>query len=96
MWNNSANKLFDALASITPVAINYGGWQKSFIEKNHCGLVLSDLDFVQSCKAISTFLKDERQYDEATENCRHLAYNEFSRDNVAQRIEKALLEVLHD
>jgi len=33
MWANSANKFFDALASGTPVAINYGGWQAELIEK---------------------------------------------------------------
>ena len=28
MWANSANKFFDSIASGTPVALNYGGWQK--------------------------------------------------------------------
>ena len=30
---NSANKFFDALASGTPVAINYGGWQATVFAK---------------------------------------------------------------
>ena len=41
---NSANKVFDALASGTPVAINYGGWQADFLIESGAGIVLPPED----------------------------------------------------
>jgi glycosyltransferase involved in cell wall biosynthesis len=96
MWHNSANKLFDALASSTPIAINYGGWQKDIIEKYQCGLVLSPLDHIASAKKVSSFLKDDLLYSKAKESCKYLAFNEYSRDIMAERIEKTLLEAVND
>jgi len=96
MWHNSANKLFDALASQTPIAINYGGWQKNFIEEFECGLVLNPEDFHTSAKQISKFLSDKECYSKAKEQCKNLAYNKFSRDIMANRIESTLLEAVHD
>lgn len=96
MWHNSANKLFDALASSTPIVINYGGWQKKIIETNQCGLVLNPSEYIGSAKQVSSFLKDEPCYSKAKERCKHLAYNEYSRDIMASRIEKTLLEAIND
>jgi glycosyltransferase involved in cell wall biosynthesis len=96
MWHNSANKLFDALASFTPIAINYGGWQKDFIEEYQCGLVLDPIDHKKSAKDLSIFLSEEDGYRNASEQCKYLAYNKFSRDMMAERIEKALLEAVND
>ncbi len=96
MWHNSANKLFDALASKTPIAINYGGWQKDFINKNQCGLVLDSLNYVMAATDLSLFLKDEAQYLCAKESCNLLAYDTFSRDMMAQRIEQSLVDAIND
>jgi glycosyltransferase involved in cell wall biosynthesis len=96
MWHNSANKLFDALASFTPIAINYGGWQKDFIEEYQCGLVLDPIDHKKSAKDLSIFLSEEDGYRNASEQCKYLAYNKFSRDMMAERIEKTLLEAVND
>lgn len=94
MWHNSANKLFDALASQTPVAINYGGWQKEFIDKHSCGLVLNRIDHEKACVDISEFLSDLNEYNRAVLNCRVLSYEYFSRDIMASRIEKTLMEAI--
>lgn len=94
MWHNSANKLFDALASRTPIAINYGGWQSEFITEHECGLVLDRSDVEASSDCIYTFLSDKTGYQSAVESCRNLAYNHFSRDIMAMRIEKTFLEVV--
>jgi glycosyltransferase involved in cell wall biosynthesis len=96
MWHNSANKLFDGLASSTPIAINYGGWQYDFILKYECGITLLSDDFEFSAQKISCFLKDEEVYVRAVEQCRYLAYNEFSRDVIVERIEKTLQEAIND
>ncbi|MGR5000234.1 glycosyltransferase family 4 protein [Vibrio celticus] len=96
MWHNSANKLFDALASCTPIAINYGGWQKEFIEEYHCGLVLNPDDHTKSATELSLFLNDQVRYSEAVSQCKYLAYKKFSRDMMAERIERTLMEAIND
>ncbi|CAH6987789.1 putative glycosyltransferase [Vibrio chagasii] len=96
MWHNSANKLFDALASSTPIAINYGGWQKEFIEEYHCGVVLNPEDHTKSATELSLFLNDKERYCEAVSQCKYLAYKKFSRDMMAERIEKTLMEAIND
>lgn len=96
MWHNSANKLFDALASTTPIAINYGGWQKDFIAKYKCGVVLDPDNHFESAHELSNFLNDSERYSRAKDNCKELAYNDFSRDIMAARVEGALLEAVND
>lgn len=96
MWHNSANKLFDALASQTPIAINYGGWQKEFIDKHACGLILDSNDYEKACTDISEFLSDLNKYNEAVVNCKVLSYEYFSRDMMASRIEKTLMDAIND
>jgi len=96
MWNNSANKLFDALASKTPIAINYGGWQKEFILEYECGIILKPEDHEESARALSEFLNDSERYLNAKGKCHYLAYEKFSRDVMAERVEKALLDAVND
>ncbi|EJG1708381.1 glycosyltransferase family 4 protein [Vibrio parahaemolyticus] len=96
MWHNSANKLFDALASQTPIAINYGGWQKDLIDNYQCGVVLHKLDYEGAAYAINDFLSDSNRYKKAKFSCKDLAYNHYSRDIMADRLEKALLEAIND
>lgn len=96
MWHNSANKLFDALASGTPVAINYFGWQKDLIEESKCGVVLNPENSQEAAKNLSLFLNDEQRYSYAKVQCNQLAYKRFSRDIMAERLEKAILEAVND
>ncbi|MCS0049303.1 glycosyltransferase family 4 protein [Vibrio parahaemolyticus] len=96
MWHNSANKLFDALASQTPVAINYGGWQRELIEDSGCGLVLDPENPKVSSIKISDFLISRDGYEQAVEACKQLSYNQYSRDIMANRLEKVLLGVIND
>ena len=96
MWHNSANKLFDALASQTPIAINYKGWQQEFIDEHNCGLVLDSSDYEKASISISHFLNDQSEYDKAVESCKILSYEHFSRDIMAAKIEKTLIEAIND
>ncbi|WP_318522647.1 glycosyltransferase family 4 protein [Photobacterium leiognathi] len=96
MWHNSANKLFDALASQTPIAINYGGWQKEFIEESKCGLVLPSLDFNLAAKKINDFIFNDELYQYAKKSCHDLSYNKYSRSIMADRLEYALIEAIND
>ncbi|RZM81183.1 glycosyltransferase WbuB [Pseudoalteromonas rubra] len=94
MWHNSANKLFDALASKTPIAINYGGWQEEFIKEHKCGLILDPNDASKSAATIDQFLNSNSEYELAVESCKTLAYEHFSRDIMAERVEGALQEAI--
>lgn len=96
MWHNSANKLFDALASSTPIAINYGGWQEALIKEHECGLVLDRNKHNESAKELAYFLLDEEIYLKAVKQCKYLAYNKYSRDIMANRIEQTLLEAINE
>ncbi|MEZ9768956.1 glycosyltransferase family 4 protein [Vibrio breoganii] len=95
MWHNSANKLFDALASQTPIAINYGGWQKEFIDKSHCGVVLDFSDVDKSACLLNKFLNDRGLYQVAKNACHDLSYNHYSRDIMATRLENAIVEAVN-
>ena len=92
MWNNSANKFFDALASNTPVAINYCGWQEELINSSGCGIVLNSSDYKSSVLTINEFLFNDQKYSDAKAACLELANDKFSRDNIAEKI----INTLHD
>jgi glycosyltransferase involved in cell wall biosynthesis len=94
MWHNSANKIFDALASGTPPAINYGGWQQDFIENSKCGLVLSANDFEQAAFDISAFLNNSLANETAVAACKRLANEDFSRDRLAKTLEDVLVDAV--
>ena len=84
MWNNSANKFFDALASATPVLINYRGWQAELIENESIGLVVPASDARVAAQRLSDFLQ-HADLDQMGRNARRLAETEFSRDILADR-----------
>ncbi len=94
MWVNSANKFFDALASGTPVAINYGGWQADLLSEHGAGLVLDPHDIEGSAQRLLEKLGDERWLARAGEASRHLAETHFSRDELAKRLEEVLVRAL--
>jgi len=55
LFNNSANKFFDALAAGKPIIINHGGWQAGVIEENNIGLVLGH-DIEQAADRLIEYL----------------------------------------
>ena len=96
MWNNSANKFFDALASGTPVAINYQGWQAEILERSGAGLVLSVSDPKEAACKLQKSLRDPKWLKGAGEAAKRLAVNEFNRDTLARKLEGVLKEALDD
>ena len=94
MWANSANKFFDALAAGTPVAINYGGWQKELLEASGAGLVLDPRDLKTSAGLMVEKLADQKWLTAAGQAAEQLARQRFDRDNLAKQFEAVLLEVV--
>jgi glycosyltransferase involved in cell wall biosynthesis len=91
MWANSANKFFDALASGTPVAINYRGWQADLLADSGAGVVLDVHDLDAAAKLLVQKLQDRAWLQQAGLAARRLAEQQFSRDMLARQLEAVLL-----
>ncbi len=94
MWANSANKFFDGLASGTPVAINYRGWQAEMLESTGAGLVLPPDDPKSAAKALCSFLADLSRVEDAGAAALSLARESFDREKLAAKMTEVLEEAL--
>lgn len=90
MWANSANKFFDALASGTPVMINYGGWQAGLLEESGAGLVVSPSDPPGAAGALLDLIGDWGRLQRMGSAARALARQQFDRDRLAREMEEVL------
>lgn len=90
MWNNSANKFFDALAAGKPIAINYGGWQADLLRETGAGIVLPPDDPAEGARQLAAFVQDTARLRAASEVSRHLARTRFDRDTAARQLESVL------
>ncbi len=89
LWANSANKFFDALASGTAVAINYGGWQATLLQESGAGIVLPP-DVSVAAKPFLDYFANDSTLIQAGCNARKLAEEKFSRDMLAKQLEVVL------
>ncbi|HEV8175380.1 MAG TPA: glycosyltransferase family 4 protein [Actinoplanes sp.] len=90
LWDNSANKFFDALAASRPIAINYGGWQSDLIRESGAGLVLDPYDPDQAAGVLAGHVRDELWLTGARAAAHRLAVEQFSRDLLFERFEAVL------
>jgi glycosyltransferase involved in cell wall biosynthesis len=90
LWDNSANKFFDALAAGRPIAINYGGWQADALREYGAGLVLDPSDADAAAITMARHVRDELWLKEAREAAYRLAVEQFSRDLLFERFEAVL------
>lgn len=86
MWNNSANKVFDAMASGTPVAINYEGWQADLLRTEQAGIVLDVHDHRGATEQLLSFVQDQHWLNTAARNAARLAKTQFSREILAKEL----------
>lgn len=91
MRANSANKFFDALASGTPVLLNYGGWQADLVQEADAGLVTWGMPMEQAAHQIAQALVDKAWLLQAAANARKLAEQKFDRDLLVARLERVLV-----
>lgn len=94
MWNNSANKFFDALAAGCPIAINYRGWQADFIDRSGAGLVIPPRDPREAARLLYAFIKDEKRLRLAQQAAAEAADGEFNRDRLAKQLERVFCEAV--
>lgn len=90
IWNNSANKFFDALAARKPIMINHGGWQADLLEQTGAGIVLTGTDIPLDAQRFAAWVQNAEALQHASEAAHHLAYHEFNRDLMAQKLEMVL------
>lgn len=94
MWANSANKYFDSLASGTPVAINYQGWQAEILQKHEAGLVLPPHNYTKAACKLVKHLSDQEWLKRAGQNALELAKEKYNRDKLAKNLEQVLLTAI--
>ena len=94
LWPNSANKFFDSLAAGKPIAINHEGWQADIIRRTGAGLVLDPVDIDKSAELLLQAIKNKDGLEKAGRAARKLAREEFSRDELAKRLENILQRVV--
>lgn len=90
MRPNSANKFFDALASGTPIFLNYGGWMHELVNKHSCGVTGWKMDIHEVAKDLNDKMNDHVWLDQAGKSARILAEKEFDRDKLASQLIKIL------
>ena len=93
MWNNSANKFFDSLASFTPLAINYAGWQAEILKSSGAGIVLPSDNLDEASKMLASLVRSEERLGSARKAAQELATREFDRDRLVQVLEEKLTEI---
>jgi glycosyltransferase involved in cell wall biosynthesis len=96
MWNNSANKFFDALAAGCPVMINYQGWQAELLRKTGSGLTVPARDPEDAARKLHDFLQDKSRLAKAGKAARNLAEEEFDRDKLARKLLTVLERAVQD
>lgn len=94
MWANSANKFFDGLASGTPMAINYDGWQAELLAETGAGVVLPVTAPERAADTLLERLADRAWLVSAGVSARRLAEERFDRDELARRLERVLIGAL--
>jgi glycosyltransferase involved in cell wall biosynthesis len=90
LWDNSANKFFDALAASRPIAINYGGWQADLLHETGAGLVLDPHDADHAGVVLAAHIRDDLWLKQAREAAHQLAVERFSRDLLFAQFEAVL------
>lgn len=85
LQTGSPNKYFDALAAGKLVLINFGGWIKSEIEAEKCGLALDAHHPTDLLKKITPFLTDARLLKQYQQNARALAEKKYARTSLSKQ-----------
>ena len=93
MEANSANKFFDGLAAGRPILLNYGGWQAKLLVENEAGLQL-DRDIKVAKEQIRVLLSNPKKITMMGLNARRLGESQFSRDDLAKKLEQVLKQAV--
>lgn len=90
LWQNSANKFFDALAAGKPIMINYEGWQADLLREFGAGVVTPPDDARTSARLLNDLITDRQRLACASHASAHLARTRFDRDVLALKLADVL------
>lgn len=94
MRPNSANKFFDALASGTPVMLNYGGWMHELVKANDCGMAMWQRPLDEVAQELDKKMHDAVWLERSGAAARQLAEDWFARDTLANQLISVLQAVV--
>lgn len=94
MRANSANKFFDALASGTPVLLNYGGWHHDLVRAQGIGVSIWRLEAAEAARVVAERVRDRAWLEQAGRAARATAEAWFARESLADRLERVLAAVV--
>ncbi|MFT6136904.1 MAG: glycosyltransferase involved in cell wall biosynthesis, partial [Cyclobacteriaceae bacterium] len=81
----SPNKLFDGLAAGQMIIINFGGWIKSLIESNECGISYVPNNAPAGVHKLRQFIESPLMVASYRENARRLAETDFDVSLLTQK-----------
>ncbi len=96
LWANSANKVFDAMAAGTAVAINHGGWMAHVLTSSGAGLVLSHDDPASAGGQIAEALDHDPRLVSFGRKAANLAREKFDREILTTQLENILQKAVFD
>ncbi len=92
MWNNSASKVYDAMAASRPIAINHEGWWADLFRETGCGIVLDAHDMASAADSLVSTLRDRQQLQQMGQIARRVGEERFDRTKLIDPWEAILLE----
>lgn len=90
LYANSANKVFDAFASGSPICINHSGWLKELIDRECCGLVLQSHATKSEFDKLLSFLNNEKKMTEARKASKRLGQTDFNRERLYSKFKEVI------
>lgn len=96
LWANSANKFFEAMATGTPLAINYRGWQAEVLESSGAGIVLPASDVDLAARKLADLLKDRTWLKQAQISAKTIARRYYSWDLLADQLREVLQSAVEE
>lgn len=96
LWDNSANKFFDALAAGRPVVLNHEGWQAELLRAHGAGVVLPVRDVEEAARRLVDRVRDAKWVQGAGAAAARLAEGRFDRAKLAKELNSVLLSAGRD
>lgn len=95
VWKDAVqNKFFDSMAAGKPIINNFVGWQSELAEKYGAGVIVSPDDIESAGKKVLEVVADKEWLKQAGKSAKALAHEQFSRDQLAMKLEKVLIEAV--
>jgi len=88
--NSSPNKFFDAVASQTPVVINWRGWLADLVRSRDAGIFVPPNEPVEAARQIAEFLNEPLRVERAAANAGAIARELFDQMTLTDRFVNVL------